>query len=345
MPDGTKFCGHCGHRAGEPAPAVNPAGGNIPPRVIVTKDRHNRGRGNFLDAVLRVVIIIVLLVIGALAVMYVQDQYATAGGTSPAASETNRPSFGPACRRIGSNLLTPLRSHAPAAEPELVGLRRQAATLKQDDRTRDLAGAVIAFCDEADRLATARNTFLGELGSIETAPVATLSPNESDQDRTKDFMRDATEKRWADAAGKRRQSLGSAVIRVEQAEDSIQFKKLTAWKRFRIFLGEHVPALGESEPPAPQMAVCSTCKGRGAVTCKACRGFGSVKSTSSVVCKQCAGAGQYQSKMSKSKVRCPFCGGSGKTSTDSQQSCGSCDGMGTATCPDCSGKGRKVVTP
>ena len=252
LPADAKFCGHCGHRVGQPVAPVNPAGSNVPPRVIVTKDRHNRGRGNFLDAVLRVVIIIVLLIAATLVVLFIQDRYQDAEGRPETVTPTNTPTFAATCRMLAGDVLAPLDSPAPAPDAALASLQSRARAAAGQPDTAALGRLALDFTARLNEAARQRSELKQEEIRVLNRPAPTLNPDPAEQKRVREFQYRELGRRWNDFAAGQRDPLNRMLTDLERAEKQAAAPRQviypSAWdKLMRWFNG----LIRRDDSPAP----------------------------------------------------------------------------------------------
>lgn len=251
LPKEAKFCGHCGHRTGDPVAPAPAGGGFTPPRVIVTKDRHNRGRGNFLDAVLRVVIIIVLLIAAALVVLYVQDRYQDAEGRPEIVTPTNAPTFAAACRSLTADVLAPLDAPTPAPDAALSSLHSRARAAAADPETAALGRLAVELTDRLDAAARKRSELKQEEIRVLNRPAPTLNPDPAEQKRVREFQYRELGRSWNTFATAQRDPLNRLLADLERAEKQAAaprqviypsaWDKLTGWMKSLV---------GRTPPPA-----------------------------------------------------------------------------------------------
>ncbi len=82
--------------------------------------------------------------------------------------------------------------------------------------------------------------------------------------------------------------------------------------------------------------MCTTCEGRGTVTCTSCNGLGYQRSSKTVSCSVCRGTGRSRFR----DAPCPTCGGTGSIVIAEQKLCPVCRGAQVLPCPTCGNSGR-----
>lgn len=328
------FCGVCGHELAKPASAKK--SGSVPD-LLITRDRHNQGRGNWTDYVLRVVIILALLAGAALVYLFIDDHYRAAEGRPAFFTPTNPPTFFSGCRAIAAELMTPLDTVTPISRADIERLRDRSRPLANETDTARLASLVLDFAQHADRLLERRKQ-LRDAGQQSPAP--TLRPGALDAARTQQFMGESTTRQWQQESEQAREALNRLLIEIRREEETLAAPRLieyaTPLKRLiRIISGWVKPDPSAKRPTEPTGIQCRLCGTAAFPSCTACDGSGRVTKRVEHPCTSCGGSGRYKSAMNKSESACPFCGATGRTITLTNDTCGECEGLGRIPCAGC----------
>ena len=245
---GAKFCGRCGHPVGQPPPSVARESAGLP-RVKVTKDRHNRGRGSFFDVLLRIVIILALLAGAALVVLFIQDRYQEAEGRPATVAPTNTPTFAASCRSLAADVLAPLASAATPSDSARAGLRSRARAAAADHDTAELARQALAFADRMDEAAQKRAELKQEEIRVLNRPAPTMSKDAQEQARVREFLYKDLGRRWGEYTAAQWDAVNRALSGLEDEEKRVAAPReviySSAWDQL-------MQKLGLQEPPAPR---------------------------------------------------------------------------------------------
>lgn len=242
-----KFCGRCGHHVGQPVSGRDAT--VTPPKVIVTRERHNRGRGSFFDVLLRIVIIIALLAGAALVVLFIQDRYQEAEGRPATVAPTNTPMFSASCRSLAEDVLSPLASAATASDPARAGLRSRARVAAADPDTAELARLTLAFADRMDEAAQKRAELKQEEIRVLNRPAPTMSKDAQEQARVREFLYKDLGRRWGEYTAAQWDAVNRTLAGIEREEKHVAAPRAviysSAWDRL-------MQKLGLQDKPAPR---------------------------------------------------------------------------------------------